>query len=90
MQWDYWRLLTVLSLAGFVGLVVGYMMAFLFVAALIYIFWMQSKWNQLQAWLDKPKKNSSPQAEGVIDDVCRQIEQMRAQNSSRKKSSPVI
>ena len=59
MQWDYWRLLPVLSLAGFVGLVVGHMMAFLFVAALIYIFWMQSKWNQLQAWLDKPKKNLS-------------------------------
>ena len=54
MQWDYWRLLTVLSLAGFVGLVVGHMMAFLFVAALIYIFWMQSKWNQLQAWLGQP------------------------------------
>ena len=85
MQWDYWRLLTVLSLAGFVGLVVGHMMAFLFVAALIYIFWMQSKWNQLQAWLDKPKKTRSPQAEGVINHVCRQIEQMRAQNSSRKK-----
>ncbi|MDO8826580.1 phosphate regulon sensor histidine kinase PhoR [Methylophaga sp.] len=85
MQWDYWRLLTVLSLAGFVGLVVGHMMAFLFIAALIYIFWLQGKWFQLKSWLDKPKKNRSPEAEGVIDDVCRQIEQMRAQNSSRKK-----
>ena len=85
MQWDYWRLLTVLSLAGFVGLVLGHMMAFLFIAAFIYILWLQSKWFQLQAWLDKPKKNRSPEAEGVIDEVCRQIEQMRAQNSSRKK-----
>ncbi|MCB2428003.1 phosphate regulon sensor histidine kinase PhoR [Methylophaga pinxianii] len=85
MQWDYWRLLTVLSLAGFAGLIVGHMMTFLFVATLIYVFWLQSKWFQLRTWLEKPKKNSSPQAEGVIDDVCRQIEQMRAQNSSRKK-----
>lgn len=85
MQWDYWRLLTVLSLAGFVGLVFGHMMTFLFIASLIYIFWLQSKWFQLKSWLDKPKKNRSPEAEGVIDDVCRQIEQMRAQNSSRKK-----
>lgn len=85
MQWDYWRLLTVLSLAGFVGLVFGHMMTFLFIASLIYIFWLQGKWFQLKSWLDKPKKNRSPEAEGVIDDVCRQIEQMRAQNSSRKK-----
>ena len=85
MQWDYWRLLTVLSLAGFAGLIVGHMMTFLFVATLIYVFWLQRKWFQLRTWLEKPKKNSSPQAEGVIDDVCRQIEQMRAQNSSRKK-----
>lgn len=85
MQWDYWRLLTVLSLAGFVGLVVGHMVTFLFVATLLYVFWLQSKWFQLRSWLEKPKKSSSPQAAGVIDDVCRKIEQVRAQNSSRKK-----
>ena len=31
------------------------------------------------------KKNSSPSADGVIDDVCRQIEHVREQNNSRKK-----
>jgi len=85
MQWDYWRLLVVLSLAGFAGLVVGQMMAFLFIASLIYILWLQSKWFQLHAWLEKPKKNRSPEAEGVIDDVCRYVERVRAQNNSRKK-----
>lgn len=85
MQWDYWRLLVVLSLAGFAGLLVGQMMAFLFIASLIYILWLQSKWFQLQAWLEKPKKNRSPEAEGVIDEVCRYIERVRAQNNSRKK-----
>lgn len=85
MQWDYWRLLTVLSLAGFVGLVFGHMMTFLFIASLLYIFWLQSKWFQLKNWLDKPKKNKPPEADGVIEEVCRYIEQMRSQNSSRKK-----
>ena len=85
MQWDNWRLLTLVSLAGFVGLLFGQMMAFMFVASLAYALWLQHNWYKLWYWLQKPKKRRSPSAEGVIDDVCRQIEQMRQQNSNRKK-----
>ena len=85
MSWDYWRLLAIVSLAGFVGLLFGQMMTFMFVAASLYALWLQNAWYQLSAWLQKPKKNPSPTAEGVIDNVCREIEQVRKQNSSRKK-----
>jgi len=85
MSWDYWRLLAIVSLAGFVGLLFGQMMTFMFVAAFLYALWLQNAWYQLSAWLQKPKKNPSPTAEGVIDNVCREIEQVRKQNSSRKK-----
>lgn len=85
MSWDYWRLITLISLAGFVGLLLGEMMSFLFVATLIYLLWLQKQWFLLRDWLLKPKKNPSPSSEGVIDDVCGQIERMRAQNSNRKK-----
>ena len=85
MQWDNWRLLTLLSLAGFCGLLFGQMMTFMFLAVLVYALWLQHNWYKLRKWLEKPKKNRSPSAEGVIDDVCRQIEQMRQQNSNRKK-----
>jgi two-component system, OmpR family, phosphate regulon sensor histidine kinase PhoR len=85
MQWDNWRLLTLVSLAGFVGLLFGQMMAFMFVATLAYALWLQHNWYKLWYWLQKPKKRRSPSAEGVIDDVCRQIEQMRQQNSNRKR-----
>jgi len=85
MQWDYWRLLTIVSLAGFVGLLFGQMMTFMFIASFGYAIWLQRNWYHLWFWLDKPKKYKSPSADGVIDDVCRQIDQMRAQNSSRKK-----
>lgn len=85
MQWDNWRLLTLLSLAGFAGLIFGQMMAFLFLASLGYAVWLQFNWLKLRQWLEKPKKRRSPSADGVIDDVCRQIEQMRQQNSNRKK-----
>ncbi len=85
MSWDYWRLITLISLAGFFGLLVGEMMTFLFIATLVYLLWLQKQWYQLRDWLLKPKKNVSPSGEGVIDDVCRQIEQMRARNSDRKK-----
>jgi two-component system phosphate regulon sensor histidine kinase PhoR len=85
MRWDYWRLLAIISIAGFVGLLFGQMMTFLFLASLLYALWLQRSWFQLSKWLRKPKKNPSPAAEGVIDDVCREIEQVRQQNSSRKK-----
>lgn len=85
MQWDNWRLLTLVSLAGFAGLLFDQMLVFMFVAALGYALWLQHNWYKLRKWLEKPKKNRSPSAEGVIDDVCRYIEQMRQQNSNRKK-----
>lgn len=85
MQWDYWRLLTIVSLSGFVGLLFGQMMTFMFLASFAYALWLQNSWYQLWNWLQKPKKNRSPSADGVIDDVCRQIEHVRYQNNSRKK-----
>ncbi|WP_438970748.1 phosphate regulon sensor histidine kinase PhoR [Methylophaga sp.] len=85
MQWDHWRLLTLLSLAGFAGLLFGQMMTFLFLATLVYALWLQHNWSKLWQWLQKPKKHRSPSAEGIVDDVCRLIEQMRQQNSNRKK-----
>jgi len=85
MPWDYWRLLVIVSLAGFVGLLFGQMMTFLFLATFFYALWLQRSWMQLWHWLQKPKKNISPSAKGVIDDVCRQIGQVRKQNNSRKK-----
>jgi len=85
MQWDYWRLLTIISVSGFVGLLFGQMMTFMFLAAFAYALWLQHSWFQLWHWLHKPKKHRSPSADGVINDVCRQIEQVRRQNSQRKK-----
>jgi two-component system phosphate regulon sensor histidine kinase PhoR len=85
MQWDNWRLLTLISLAGFVGLLFGQMLLFMFLAAMGYAVWLQHNWYKLWKWLKKPKKRRSPSAEGVIDEVCRHIEQMRQQNSNRKK-----
>jgi len=85
MSWDYWRLLAIVSLAGFVGLLFGQMMTFMFVVTFLYALWLQRTWFQLQKWLRKPKKQVSPAADGVIDNVCREIERVRQQNNSRKK-----
>jgi two-component system phosphate regulon sensor histidine kinase PhoR len=56
MQWDNWRLLTLVSLAGFVGLLFEQMLTFMFVAALGYALWLQHNWYKLREWLEKPKK----------------------------------
>jgi two-component system phosphate regulon sensor histidine kinase PhoR len=85
MSWDYWRLLTIVFVAGFIGLLFGQMMTFMFLAAFLYALWLQDSWNKLLKWVKKPKKNPSPTAEGAIDDVCREIERVRQQNNSRKK-----
>ncbi len=82
---DYWRIIGIVALAGFVGLLLGQMMTFMFIAAFLYALWLQQSWFKLSRWLSKPKKHLSPSADGVIDDVCREIERIRAQNSSRKK-----
>jgi two-component system phosphate regulon sensor histidine kinase PhoR len=85
MHWDYWRLLAIVSLAGFVGLLFGQMMTFMFIASFLYALWLQRAWLQLWLWLQKPKVNQSPSAEGAIDEVCRKINLINKQNRSRKK-----
>ncbi len=85
MAWDYWRFLTILSLAGFIGLLFDQMVTFLFLASFFYALWLQRSWFQLLKWMQRPKKNACPTAVGVIDDVCREVESVRLQNSSRKK-----
>ncbi len=85
MNAGYWRLLIIVSLAGFVGLFFNQMLLFMLAASLLYAFWLQQKWIQMWQWLQKPKKHEPPSAEGVIDDICRHIESVRLQNKSRKK-----
>ncbi|OUR65972.1 phosphate regulon sensor histidine kinase PhoR [Methylophaga sp. 42_25_T18] len=85
MRWDNWRLIAVLSISGFVGLLFDQMMAMMFVAVLIYALWLQRSWNQLYRWVRSPKTTKAPSAEGVVDDVCREIERVRKQNRDRKK-----
>jgi two-component system phosphate regulon sensor histidine kinase PhoR len=85
MQWDYWRLLAIVSVAGFVGLLFGHMMVFMFIASFLYALWMQHTWQKLWLWLQKPHIHKSPNAEGIIDEVCRQIDAIYKQNRSRKK-----
>ncbi len=85
MQWDWWRLLSLIVIAGFIGLLIDQLMTFMFFTTLAYTVWLQNQWFKLHEWLQKPKKNSPPTADGVIDDVCRHIERMQTQNSNRKK-----
>ncbi|NQY27359.1 MAG: phosphate regulon sensor histidine kinase PhoR [Piscirickettsiaceae bacterium] len=85
MHWDYWRLIAIVSIAGFIGLLVGQMLPLMFVAVVVYALWLQHSWNKLYRWMRNSKKYSSPSADGVINDVCREIERVRKQNRARKK-----
>lgn len=85
MRWDNWRLIAVISLSGFIGLLFDQMLLVMFAAVLIYALWLQRSWNQLYRWVKSPKSNKAPSAEGVVDDVCREIERVRKQNRDRKK-----
>jgi len=85
MHWDYWRLLAIVSLAGFVGLLFGHMMAFMFTATFLYALWLIRSWYRLLDWLKNPHLKQSPNSEGVIDDACRQIDSLYKQNRSRRK-----
>jgi len=85
MRWDNWRLIAVVSLSGFIGLLFDQMLPVMFAGVLIYALWLQRSWNQLYRWVKNPKSNKAPNAEGVVDDVCREIERVRKQNRDRKK-----
>ncbi|NOQ82263.1 MAG: phosphate regulon sensor histidine kinase PhoR [Methylophaga sp.] len=85
MHWDYWRLITTVSVAGFVGLLFDQMLLAMFIATFFYAMWLQGIWNKLYSWLKEPKKYDPPSVDGVIDDICREIERVSKQNKSRKK-----
>ena len=85
MRWDHWRLIAIISISGFIGLLFEQMMAMMFIAVLLYALWLQRSWNQLYRWMRNPKSAKAPSAEGVVDDVCREIERVRKQNRDRKK-----
>ncbi len=85
MHWDNWRLIAVVSISGFIGLLFDLMMPMMFLGVLAYALWLQHSWNQLYRWFRNPKSIKAPSAEGVIDDVCREIERVRQQNRDRKK-----
>jgi len=85
INWDNWRLITIVSLAGFIGLFIDQMLLLMFIATFIYTLWLQNNWQQLYRWLKRPKKHKPPSAEGAVDDVCQEIEQVRKQNRARKK-----
>lgn len=85
MRWDNWRLIAVISISGFIGLLFEQMMAMMFFSVLLYAIWLQRSWNQLYRWVRNPKTIKAPRAEGVVDDVCREIERVRKQNRDRKK-----
>lgn len=85
MRWDHWRLIATISLSGFVGLLFDQMVLMMLLGVLAYAVWLQRKWAQLYRWLRNPKSQKPPRAEGVIEDVCAEIERVRKQNRTRKK-----
>jgi len=85
MQWDYWRLVTIVSVSGFIGLLFDQMLPVMFIATFVYAMWLQYNWNRLYHWLKRPNKYSPPSLDGVVDDVCREIDRVSKQNRSRKK-----
>jgi two-component system phosphate regulon sensor histidine kinase PhoR len=85
MSWDYWRILTIVSLAGFVGLLFDQMVLFMFIASFLYALWLQRTWFQFRDWLMKPNRNRPLKYEWVMNNVTKKIERVRLKNKSQKK-----
>lgn len=82
---DIWRLSLLATLAVAIGATSGYLGVALAVAGALYIAWMQRNLSRLLAWLRDPKSTEPPEHEGILEEICLEIDYLRERHKKRKK-----
>jgi len=85
MRRDLWRLASVLLVGGLLGLIVDHVTLILTLAVFGYALWQQRNLYRLLWWIQERKKFQAPDAPGVFEEICREIDFLRARHKRRKK-----
>lgn len=85
MQYDLWRFVSVLVLGGLIGILTGFFSLCVIAGLVIFIFWQYKEFSRILIWLQRRNETHSPLQSGLVGDVCREIDFLRARNRSRKQ-----
>jgi two-component system phosphate regulon sensor histidine kinase PhoR len=85
MQRDLWRLFAVLIAAAAVGTAAGEPAIGLMLGALLYAGWQQRNLIRLLRWLQDRKTHPAPDAPGLFEAICREVDYLRARHRRRKR-----
>lgn len=82
---DIRRGLIVLITALLIGWVIDDAALALAIAGLLYVAWIHRKLSRLLGWIRNRKHHEAPDAEGVFEDLCREVDYLRERHKKRKK-----
>lgn len=82
---DLWRLLGFMLPAAALGLAFDVLLPALLTGALLFIAWQYRQLQRLLGWLHRRREYDAPDASGVFEDICREIDFMRDRHKRRKK-----
>jgi two-component system phosphate regulon sensor histidine kinase PhoR len=85
MPRDLWRLTGILILAGIIGLAMGQVTLCLTLTLLAYALWQHNNLYQLLQWIRRRKEIEAPDAPGIYEAICREIDFLRTRHKKRKK-----
>lgn len=85
MRYDLWRIAGFLLPAVAIGWVFDQLLLCLLVATMSYLVWQQRNLIQLQRWMRQPKRIPAPDARGVFDMICCEVERLQDRHRKRKK-----
>lgn len=85
MREDLRRVVLVALIATFFGVVSGRLLLCFLIAALLFAVWQHLQVMRLLAWLKDHKHAPAPDEEGVLEEICREIDYQRSRHRRRKR-----
>ncbi|MEM7026848.1 MAG: phosphate regulon sensor protein PhoR [Pseudomonadota bacterium] len=85
MSYDVRRFLFVISFSLFIGFIFNAYAVCLATGLILFYFWQYYQFKQLLIWLRKRHHTYGPEQSGFVDDICKEIEQIRERHSTREK-----
>ena len=84
MKEDIWRLGLVLVASLLIGIVTGQVLLCLLVGLAGFMYWQYRIFAELLNWLQRPGDFPAPETSGIVDEIARKFDYLRAHHKKRK------